>query len=133
MALRLIDVFQNVEEGEPGIDIAKNANFSSKVFNVGDLNWSGTDMEIGFMVIADSATTSTSVTIELYGSFDGLNFDSAIAIITTTNIADGNADFGSLNLGKPYPYIYVKATENNSNPVVNLRVVLSIPTTGGRR
>lgn len=130
MAIETIDVFQGAEKGEPGIDIAKNATVYSKVFNLRKLSWSGTDMEVGFMVKADAATTSTSVTISFAGSFDGKNFNSDVAIITTTDISDGNPDYGSFNIGVPYPFGRIKAVENNVNPVVDLQVVLAIPTSG---
>jgi len=130
MAIETIDVFQGVEKGENGVDIAKNATVYSPVFNLRNLDWSGTDMEVGFMVIASSATTSNSVTISFAGSFDGKNFNSDVALITTTDIGDGAADYGSFNIGIPYPFGKIKAVENNVNPVVDLQVILAIPTTG---
>lgn len=128
MGVKICDVFRGKEAGEPGVDITQNTSVYSKVFNLNDLGWSGTDMEIGFMVIASSATASNSVTIGFEGSFDGKNFNTAVALITTTDIGDGAADYGSFNVGIPYPFFRIKATENNNGAVVDLRVVLGIPT-----
>lgn len=128
MGIKTIDVFKGKEAGEPGADIAQNTTEYSKVFNLRDLHWSGTDMEIGFMVIASSATTSNSITITFEGSFDGNNFNTGVAILTTVNIGDGNPDYGSFNVGIPYPFFRVKATENNNGVITDLRVILAMPT-----
>jgi len=129
MAIRTIDAFQGVEKGENGVDITQNTSVYSPVFNISDLAWNGTDMEVGFMVIADATTASNSVTITFEGSLDGKNFNSGVSIIATTDIGDGAADFGSFNVGIPYPFGRIKATENDNGAVVDLRVVLAMPVT----
>lgn len=129
MAIQTIDLFQGFEAGENGVDIAQNTYVESNVFNLRDLAWNGTDMEVGFMAIAAAASTSNSITISFYGSFDGVNFDAAVALLTTTDISDGAADYGSFNVGKPYPFGKVRATENNNGVITDLRVILGVPCT----
>lgn len=105
MAVRVIDVFKGYEKGENGADVAKNGTIYSQIFNIADLDWHRTDQEVGFMAIADSSTTSTSVTVTFEGSLDGSNFNTGVAMLTTANIADGAADFGSFNVGDSLQFL----------------------------
>lgn len=129
MAVRVIDVFKGYEKGENGADVAKNGTIYSQIFNIADLDWHRTDQEVGFMAIADSSTTSTSVTVTFEGSLDGSNFNTGVAMLTTANIADGAADFGSFNVGIPYNFCRIKVVENNVNPIVDLKILIGIPVT----
>lgn len=110
------------------LDLAKNAGAYSMFYNLRDLFFGITDQVLGVQAVADATTTSTDVTITIEGSLDGTNFDTAVDVLANANLSDGAHDFGSFNIGKAYSIIRFKAKDNNSNPVVDLYVWISIPT-----
>lgn len=121
MGIAMITPFDN-------IDIAKNATEYSPFFSMKDLFYGITDQEFGAHLEANSSTTSTSVTVTAEGSFDGVQVDTGVAVFSTVNIGDGAPDYAAFNLGKPYPFVRFKAVENNTNPVVDLLLYVSYPT-----
>jgi len=110
------------------VDISQNTSAYSRLYSLRDLLYGITDQEIGAMVIASSDTDSNSITIGVEGSFDGANFNTAVVILTTTDIGDGNPDYVALNLAIPYPFVRFKATENNNGDIVDLVLIVSYPT-----
>lgn len=110
------------------VDIAKNGTVYSRFYSMKDLFFGITDQEFGAHIEADSTTTSTSLTVTAEGSFDGAQVDTGVAMFTTVNISDGAPDYGVFNLGKPYPFVRFKAVEDNTNPVVDLILIVSYPT-----
>jgi len=110
------------------VGILQNTSVYSDLFSLRDLHYGLEDMEVGAMILADATTDSNSITIVLEGSFDGVNFDAGIAILTTIDIGDGNPDYVSFKVWKPYPLCRFKATENNNGAIVDLELFVGIPT-----
>lgn len=121
MGIKLITPFEKV-------DIVQNNSVYSQLYSLKDFFYGITDQEIGAQIVADSTTASNSVTITAEGSFDGANFDTGVNVISTTDIGDGNHDFATFNLGKPYAFVQFKATENNNGAVVDLQMWIGYPT-----
>lgn len=121
MGIAVIAAFEKV-------DIAKGGTVYSDVYSMRDLFYGLTDQEIGAHLEADASTTSTSVTVTAEGSWDGAQFDTGVSMFATANISDGAPDFAVFNLGKPYPFVRFKAVENDVNPVVDLILLVSYPT-----
>lgn len=109
------------------IDMVQNTTDYSVVYSMRDLLFGITDQELAVMIIASSDTASNSVTITMEGSLDGANWES-VAIISTTDIGDGNADWAAINMGKPYGFIQFKVVENNNGAVVDLLMYVGYPT-----
>lgn len=112
------------------VDFAKNATKYSQFFPLRDLLYGITDQEIAAHLEAHSDTTSTSVTVTAEGSFDGAQVDTGVSMFSTVNIGDGAPDYAAFNLGKPYPFVRFKVVENNTNPIVDLVLIVSYPTGG---
>lgn len=110
------------------IDFAKAQTRYSQFYPLRDLFYGITDQEIAAHLEADATTTSTSVTVTAEGSFDGAQVDTGVAMFTTANIGDGAPDYVAFNLGKPYPFVRFKVVENNTNPIVDLILIVSYPT-----
>lgn len=121
MGVKLITPFEKE-------DIVQNNSIYSPLYSLSDFFYGISDQEIGAQIVADSTTASNSVTITAEGSFDGANFDTGVAILTTIDIGDGNHDFAVFNLGKPYAFVRFKATENNNGAVVDLQMWIGYPT-----
>ena len=91
-------------------------------------NWLG-DHEIGGSAVAAAAGTGVTV-VTVLGSYDGVNFN-AIGTLLAGVASDGAADFGTLDLAAPYPFLRFTATENNTGAVTNFILHVSINSTGG--
>lgn len=110
------------------VDIVQNTSVYSQLYPMRELFYGITDQELGAQIVASASTASNSVTITAEGSFDGANFDTGVSIIATTDISDGAHDFAAFNLGKPYPFVRFKATENDNGAVVDLQMWIGYPT-----
>ena len=109
-------------------DIVQNTSEYSNLFSLREASFGITDIEWSAMILADATTDSNSITISMEKTFDGVNFATGVAILTTTDIGDGNPDYVAFNMGYPAPMCRFKATENNNGAIVGLQLYVCIPT-----
>jgi len=121
MGIKCITPFERV-------DCAKNGTITSKTYNMRDLYYGITDQELGWQLTAAVATTSTDADINVQGSFDNKNWDTAVKFKDAVDLHLGATFFGVMNIGKPYPFLRFTCIEQNVNPIVDFELFVSYPT-----